>query len=86
LRQHALKLRISSTRYYNPLTVRCHLPNPIQDIYAELLELLELYCEVLSARFGLLDLLYVSAYAYGTLEAHVREIGPKSLILEFLRL
>ena len=30
-----------------------------QDIYAELLELLELYCEVLSARFGLLDLPWV---------------------------
>jgi vacuolar protein sorting-associated protein IST1 len=33
--------------------------NPLQDIYAELLELLELYCEVLNARFGLLDLPYV---------------------------
>ena len=29
------------------------------DIYTELLELLELYCELLLARFGLLDQTYV---------------------------
>ena len=31
-----------------------------EDIHVELLELLELYCELLLARFGLLDLKYVS--------------------------
>jgi hypothetical protein len=30
-----------------------------EDIYTELLELLELYCELLLARFGLLDQKYV---------------------------
>lgn len=30
-----------------------------EDIYVELLELLELYCELLVARFGLLDQKYV---------------------------
>jgi len=38
-------------------TARIKTENLInEDIYAELLELLELYCELLSARFGLLDL------------------------------
>ena len=30
-----------------------------EDVYLELLELLELYCELLIARFGLLDQKYV---------------------------
>lgn len=34
-----------------------------EDIHVELLELLELYCEILLARFGLLDQKYVMEYS-----------------------
>lgn len=38
----------------HPLTGACAVIN--EDIHLELLELLELYCELLLARFGLLEL------------------------------
>lgn len=46
-----------------------------EDIYTELLELLELYCELLLARFGLLD----QAYVYIDLLLH-----PHSLIFAMI--
>ena len=43
----------SPSRQINSLNTVIH-----EDIYVELLELLELYCELLIARFGLLDQKY----------------------------
>ena len=52
---------IASPTYVNSLTLIYHCEYSLvinEDIYVELLELLELYCELLLARFGLLDQKY----------------------------
>jgi hypothetical protein len=55
-----IKVETSAYIYIIIIHISVDLPSVInEDIYVELLELLELYCELLLARFGLLDLKYV---------------------------
>ena len=55
-----------------------------EDIHIELLELLELYCELLIARFGILDMKYVGS---GFLIKFISDIPSVlgNLILRFRR-
>lgn len=48
------RIRVSSLLNLKAL-IRCIITVINEDVYLELLELLELYCELLIARFGLLD-------------------------------